>query len=117
MASVKNTSSGPRGIRTASGDLVMIDAGQSASGDFSAAEIKDFKAALAFEAGGAPAAEEEAASDEPKALSAMNKSELLEAAQADGVTTALDADGKDVPVAEATNKQIAAAVEKARAAK
>lgn len=60
MAKVTNTSKGPRGIRNASGDIVMIEAGQSADDDFSAAEVKDFNAALAYEAGEQPGAAEEA---------------------------------------------------------
>lgn len=56
---VKNTARGPRGIRNADGQLVMIEAGDSATGDFPASEVKDFKAALAYEAGQQPAAAEE----------------------------------------------------------
>jgi hypothetical protein len=110
MPKVTNTAKGPRGIRTASGDLVMVEAGQSASGDFSAAEVKDFKAALAFEAGdAAPAAadedDDESGSDE-KPLAKMNKTELLETAAAENITIE---DG-------ATNRQIVEAIEAARAA-
>jgi hypothetical protein len=105
MASVKNTASGPRGIRTSGGDLVMVEAGQSVTGDFPAAEVKDFKAALAFEAGESPAAAPDEP-DEPKPLAKMNKTELLETAKAENVDVADDA----------TNAQIIEAIEKARAA-
>jgi ribulose kinase len=107
MATVKNNSKGPRGIRNALGDLVMIEAGQSATGDFPASEVKDFKAALAYEAGEQPeAAEEDEASNE-KPLAKMNKAELIETAKAENVEVADDA----------TNAQLVEAIEKARAAK
>jgi hypothetical protein len=115
MPSVKNTAKGPRGIRTASGDLVMIEAGQSAEGDFPAAEVKDFKAALAFEAGEAPAPEPDEPGEKP--LAKMNKTELLEAAAAAGVSAAADDEGKEVALDQATNKQLVAAIEKAQAEK
>ena len=115
MATVKNTASGARGIRDGDGNLVMIEAGQSATGDFPASEVKDFNAARKLE-GGQQAAEE-TDNNEPKALSAMNKADLLKTAADETVTTALDDDGKEIPVADATNKQIAAAIEKAREAK
>jgi hypothetical protein len=60
MAKVTNTAKGARGIRDENGNLVMVEAGQSAEGDFSASEVKDFKAALAFEAGQQPEAAEPA---------------------------------------------------------
>lgn len=54
---VKNTlKTGARGLRNEAGDLVMIEPGKSVSGDFSASEVKDFKAMLK---GNAPAAEDE----------------------------------------------------------
>jgi len=119
MASVKNTAKGPRGIRNAEGHLVMIEAGQSVSGDFPAAEVKDFKKALAFEAGEQPEAEVEdegGKGNEAKPLAKMNKTELLAAAKEAGVTVAHNAEGAEVAIDEATNAQLVAAIEKAKPA-
>lgn len=110
MTKVTNTAVGPRGVITKDGNTVYLEPGESA--DLELHPDHDL-----YEGVKKGAAGKEAASNEPKALSAMNKAELLHAAAADGVTTALDGDDKEVPVAEASNKQIAAAIEKARAAK
>lgn len=64
MATVKNTARGPRGLRTKDGNLVMIEAGQSAEGDFDASEVSDFKAALKAEAAAAPENEDDEAVEE-----------------------------------------------------
>lgn len=115
MATVKNTAKGPRGIRNSNGDLVMIEAGQSVTGEFPASEVKDFNAARKLELGEQPTAEE--VENAPKALSAMNKAELLKTAADEDVTKALDGDNKEIAVADATNPQIVAAIEAKRSAK
>lgn len=113
--SVKNTAKGARGLRTKGGDLVMIEPGQSASGDFSDQEVRDFKAMLKAETAPAAVEADDDDAEEPKALASMNKTELLKVAGDEEVTTALDGDGKEVAIGEATNKQIVAAIEKKRA--
>lgn len=124
MATIKNTAKGPRGLRNARGDVVMIDAGQSTEGDFPASEVKDFKAMLKFEAGEAPGPavdDEDDKGGAEKPLNKMNKTELLEAAANPGeglvAIETVKVDDKDVPVADATNAQLIAAIEETRKAK
>jgi hypothetical protein len=93
MAKVTNISTGPRGAYL-NGHLVMAERGQTIEADDYAPEW--FKAASAA-----------SESDEPKALSKMNKAELLDTAKAEGVAVE---DG-------ATNSEIVAGIEKGRAAK
>ncbi len=104
MAKVTNNASGPRGLYRADGALVMLEAGQSFDGDLADGALYE---GLVKGGGKAPAD-----ADEPKALSAMNKAELLEAGE--GIELALDADGNPIPFADATNKQMAAAIQAKR---
>ncbi len=108
MVKVTNNAKGARGAYNAAGELVMIEPGQSADIDLP----KGHKLYDGLSAGRAAAASDD---DGPKALSAMNKAELLEAAEADGVTS-FDKDGTDTAIGEGTNKEIAAAIQAKRAA-
>jgi predicted Zn-dependent protease len=102
---VHNISTGARGIRDVNGTLVMIERGQSAEVDISAEEKSDGKATGWFKFGGAAASADDG-EEEGKPLSRMNKTELLETAEAEGVEIEEGA----------TNAQIVEAIEKKRAA-
>jgi hypothetical protein len=104
MAKVTNTAKGPRGFYTADGGLVMLEPGESFEGELAKGDLYE-----GLKSGAA------ATSSEPKALSAMNKAELLETASSEDVQT-FDKDGTETPIAEGTNKEIAAAIEAKRAA-
>jgi hypothetical protein len=98
MTKVTNISTGPRGAYL-KGVLVMAERGETIDADDYAPEW--------FRAG--------KVDDEPKPLAKMNKTELLVAAAEAGVET-VTVDDKDVPVADATNPQLIAAIEAKRAA-
>lgn len=116
MAKIKNTARGPRGLRNENGDVVMIEAGDTVEGNFPASEVKDFKAMLAAEAGPSPEADDDGDDGETaeKPLSRMNKAELLAVAADEGIATVKGADNADVAVADASNKQIADAIQAKR---
>lgn len=104
MPKVKNVSDGPRGAYL-KGVLHMAEVGEVIEADDYAKDW--FK----------PTKGDESDDDKGgKPLSAMNKSELLDAAAAAGVVDAQDNDGQVISVADATNKQIIAAIEAKQAA-
>lgn len=70
MAKVTNTAKGARGIRTKDGDLVMVEPGQSVSGDFDAAEVRDFNAMVKADA---PARVNEVDVDEASAANPLDQ--------------------------------------------
>jgi hypothetical protein len=99
MTKVTNTAEGPRGVITADGVTVYLDPGETADLDLHAKhELYDG----VVKGGGKKAKEEDS---EPKPLAKMNKTELLAAAEAEGVAVAEDA----------TNAQIIEAIEAKRA--
>lgn len=102
-----NNSAGARGVNLKDGTTAWLEPGESRT--FDKAEVHNVHADLA----GGKAADEAPA---PKPLDKMNKAELLAAAAEATVTTAKDAEGKDIPVADATNAQIVTAIEAARKA-
>jgi len=104
MTKVTNTAAGPRGVILADGSTHYLEAGETADLDLH----KDHDLYEGVEKGGPKAkANEDPSKEEPKALSKMNKAELLETAKAEGVAVADDA----------SNKDIADAIAKAREAK
>lgn len=104
MPKVTNISSGPRGAYN-KGVLVMAEPGETIEADDFAKEW--FK-------GGKSDADADDGKQPEKPLAKMNKTELQAAAADAGVTVAHDDEGKEVPLEEATNKQLIAAIEKAQ---
>jgi hypothetical protein len=99
MTKVTNTAEGPRGVITKDGNTVFLEPGESADLELH----PDHDLYEGVKKGGTS---KEVASDEPKPLAKMNKTELLDTAKAEGVDVAEDA----------TNAQIVEAIEEARAA-
>lgn len=112
MAKVTNTAEGPRGVILNDGTTHYLEPGESA--DLDLHEDHDLYPGVVKGSGRKAA---ESASDEPKPLAKMNKTELLAAAADAGVTAAADDEGKEVALDDATNKQLVAAIEKAPATK
>jgi hypothetical protein len=109
MTKVTNTAEGPRGVETDSG-TVYVEPGETVD-----VKIKDgHELYEGLTKGGA--AKAAAASEEPKPLAKMNKTELLAVAKEAGVTVAHSADGAEVAIDEATNAQLVEAIEKAKPA-
>lgn len=119
MPKVINISKGPRGIHTADGALVMLEAGQSAILDLPEGETGTDEwfeiehHPLDHDRDGAKGGSQP---HDPPSLSGKNKAELLAIAAAEEVTEAVDSEGNAVPIDKATNDQIKAAIEAKRAA-
>jgi CCR4-NOT transcriptional regulation complex NOT5 subunit len=105
-----NNSEGARGVNLKDGTTVWLEPGESR--DFDKSEVADNGVHDDFKGNGSS----KAASTEPKPLDKMNKAELLATAEAEAVTGAKDAEGKDIAIADATNAQIVTAIEAAREA-
>lgn len=87
---LRNTAGGARGVRDVGGNLVMIEPKAAATLTLSDRELEDAKATGYFELDGE--------SGEP-ALGSMNKAELLETAEAEGVTVEDGATKADIVAA------------------
>lgn len=104
---ITNSNAGARGVNLKSGATVWIEPGETAT--FDKADIASIHADLEGEAG------TESSGGGEKPLAKMNKTELLAAAADESIET-VRVDDKDVPVADATNPQLVAAIEAKRAA-
>ena len=80
MQAIRNISTGPRGAYTATGELVMVEPGRVAVGDFADVNPEWF----ADEGGGVIIAAPTESADRP-ALSGKTKAELIAIAEAEGV--------------------------------
>jgi hypothetical protein len=87
--SIRNISEGPRGVYNADGGLVMIEKGETAELDISAAERKDAEASGYFLFG-------DAAEADPNDLNALKKADLLAIAEAEGVAIETDDNRSDL---------------------
>lgn len=108
--SVTNTSDGPRVLNSNPPMVLQPRASTDEPVEISDEELVFVKASGHFDIGDSDHDTAE------KPLSKMNKAELLATAEAETVTSAKDADGNDIAIADATNPQIVAAIETARAA-
>ena len=121
LFTVKNVQEGLRGLWS-DGVLTYVEPGGSVQADLSDADHKVAVATGYFEfSGGVLDHDRNGANggslpDAPPALTGKNKDDLLVIAKAEAVAIAKDADGKDIPIADATNKQIADAIAAKRAA-
>lgn len=104
-----NTTDGARGYY-AGGTIVMVDAGQSAEG----VELTDGELKAANDSGYFKSGVSAAQAAEPVSLTGKNKDDLLKIAADEGVSQATDKDGKTIPIADATNDEIKAAIEAKR---
>jgi hypothetical protein len=87
--SIKNIARGARGVRTAAGELVMIEPGASAELDLAASERKDAEATGYFLFG-------DAAEADPDDLNALKKADLVAIAEAEGVAYETDDNRADL---------------------
>lgn len=86
---IRNIARGARGVRTTDGELVMIERGESAELDLSAAERKDAEATGYFVFG-------DAAEADPGDLNALKKADLIAIADAEGVAYETDDNRSDL---------------------
>lgn len=87
--SIRNISAGPRGIYNADGQLVMVEKGETAELDLSAAERKDAETSGYFVFG-------DAAEADPNDLNILKKADLLAIAEAEGVAVETDDNRSDL---------------------